>query len=111
MHIDPLDDPTPTAAPCAGGLLAGTLALMTGWAAPERSVHCSDSQQRALMARKIASNLYFLREHPDVAPGLRRVIGKLHQRWVLLAQALPAAPASDVDLARTEMAGAANALH
>lgn len=62
------------------------------------------------MARKIASNLYFLREHPDVAPGLRRVIGKLHQR-VLLAQALPAAPASDLDLARTEMNGAANALH
>jgi hypothetical protein len=54
------------------------------------------------MARKIASNLYFLREHPDVAPGLRRV---------LLAQALPAAPASDLDLARTEMNGAANALH
>jgi hypothetical protein len=101
MH-SPHDDTDIPALPCAGGLIAGTLALMTCWAAPEPSAHASEAQQRALMARKIASNLFFLREHPDVAPGMRQVIGKVHERWVLLAQALPIA---------TEHTRAVSALH
>lgn len=111
MHSDAFEDPAPTDLPCAGGLMAGTLTLMTCWAAPERSAHADEALQRALMARKIASNLYFLREHPDVAPGLRRVIGRLHERWVLLAQAMPVDAAPGVDLARAGSLNAATALH
>jgi hypothetical protein len=87
-HRNPDENPSAPTLPCAGEQAAGTLALMTCWAAPERNTDASDEQQRLLMARKIASNLYFLREHPDVAPGLRQVIGKVHARWLLLAQAL-----------------------
>lgn len=85
------DDPSP-ALPCAGGLLAGTLALMTGWA------ECSDGARRVLMARKIASNLFFLREHPQLPGGLRLVVAKVHAHWIELAAgaagAQAAAPAS-----------------
>jgi hypothetical protein len=91
MHPTPQEDDAPL--PCAGGLIAGTLALMTCWAAPEPSNHASEDEQRALRARKIASNLFFLREHPDLAPGLRQVIGKVHERWLRIAPARPDAPA------------------
>jgi hypothetical protein len=111
MHTDPFEDRTDPTLPCAGGLLAGTLALMTCWAAPERSAHASEEQQRLLMARKIASNLYFLREHPDVGAGMRQVIGKAHERWVLLAHAQPADDEAELDHAQGERADAANALH
>jgi hypothetical protein len=90
MQPTDFEDPSP-ALPCAGGLIAGTLALMTCWAAPEPGARATEREQRELMARKIASNLYFLREHPDVAPGLRQVIGKVHERWLLLAQTAPVA--------------------
>jgi hypothetical protein len=90
MHNEPFADDAPPL-PCAAGLIAGTLALMTCWAAPEPGARASHEEQRALMARKIASNLYFLREHPDLAPGMRQVVGKAHQRWLLLAQAQPRA--------------------
>jgi hypothetical protein len=106
MQPTPVEDIAAPALPCAGGLIAGTLALMTCWAAPEAAAPVSAQHQRALMARKIVSNLYFLREHPDLAPGLRQVIGKVHQRWLLLAQALPPAAEPHPDPLR-----AANALH
>jgi hypothetical protein len=94
MQTTDFEDPSPTL-PCAGGLIAGTLALMTCWAAPERSATATDEEQRALMARKIASNLFFLREHPELAPGLRQVIGKVHERWLLIAQAAPVATTAE----------------
>jgi hypothetical protein len=87
MQITDFEDPSP-ALPCAGGLIAGTLALMTCWAMPEPSASATKEQQRALMARKIASNLFFLRQHPDLAPGLRQVVAKVHERWLLMAPAL-----------------------
>ena len=112
MHTDTsFEDPDEPNLPCAGGLLAGTLALMTCWAAPERSAHASEAQQRLLMARKIASNLYFLREHPDVGSGMRQVIGKVYERWLLLAHALPADNEAGLDVAQPELADAVNALH
>jgi hypothetical protein len=83
------DDPS-SALPCAGGLLAGTLALMTGWA------ECSDGARRVLMARKIASNLFFLREHPQLPGGLRLVVAKVHAHWVELAAAAPPAGSAGV---------------
>jgi hypothetical protein len=91
MHITDLEDQQP-ALPCAGGLIAGTLALMTCWASPEPHATATEEEQRALMARKIVSNLFFLREHPDVAPGLRTVVAKVHQRWLLLAPHMTAMP-------------------
>jgi len=61
---------------CAASLLAGTLALMTRWAAPDPT-----AMQRELIARKIVSNLFFLREHPHLPPGLRSVSVRLHAAW------------------------------
>jgi hypothetical protein len=89
MHLSPtLHEPHDGAdeLPCAGGLLAGTLALMTAWAAPEPAARIDVLQQRRLMARKIVSNLFFLREHPALPPGLRMVVAKLHARWSEVAQ-------------------------
>lgn len=82
----PDDDDHDQPRPCAGGLLAGTLALMTCWAAPEPEAKVDAQQQRSLIARKVVSNLFFLRDHPDVGPGLQQVVGRLHQRWILIAQ-------------------------
>jgi hypothetical protein len=111
MHIPTEFEDAPAALPCAGGLLAGTIALMTCWAAPEPSADASQEQQRLLMARKIASNLYFLRQHPDVGAGMRQVIGKAHERWVLVAHALPAGSDAGLNRAQPELADAVNALH
>ncbi len=110
MHANNFEE-TSEALPCVGGLVAGTLALMTCWAAPEPSDSATEEQQRALMARKIVSNLFFLREHPDVAPGMRHVIGKVHQRWLLLAQAEPYAAAAEADAAWHEPSDYSSALH
>jgi hypothetical protein len=82
----PPDDAVSGDLPCAGGLIAGTLALMTSWAAPPDAACAA---QRPLLARKIVSNLFFLRHHPDLGEPMRRVIGKVHERWLPLAQALP----------------------
>jgi hypothetical protein len=84
--LSPQDAADANELPCAGGLLAGTLALMTGWAAPEPNATLGAPQQRELMARKIASNLFFLREHPALPPGLRLVAARLHARWSELAR-------------------------
>ena len=71
----------------------------------------SEEQQRQLMARKIASNLFFLREHPDIGPGMRQVIGKVHQRWVLLAHAQSVDNGAAIDPTRPAQADALNSLH
>jgi hypothetical protein len=86
MNTASIQDENRPPVPCAGGLLAGTLALMTCWADPDPQAGLDVGQQRALMARKITSNLCFLREHPDLPAGLRAVIGKVHQRWSVLAR-------------------------
>jgi hypothetical protein len=80
------DDANPM--PCAGALLAGTLALMTSWADPCQQARCGVATQRRLMARKIVSNLYFLMHHPQVAPPLRSVMSNAHRRWVLVAASI-----------------------
>jgi hypothetical protein len=93
MHDrSPLEDDDTPALPCAGGLLAGTLALMTCWAQPEPDAALDAAQQRVLMARKIVSNLFLLREHPDLPPGLRLVATRLHARWGAIAEPSPVQP-------------------
>lgn len=72
--------------PCAVGLLAGTLALMTAHASPEPTARVDSVTQRRLMARKIVSNLFFLQHHPDAPPPLRQVAANMHARWLPMAR-------------------------
>ena len=88
--------------PCPGALLAGTLALMTAWADPCGNAHCTAARQRHLMARKIVSNLFFLKGHPHVQPMLRNVMANAHRRWVLVAASVEeAAPGEPVAMEAT----------
>ena len=61
--------------PCVEALLAGTLALMTGHAQSDDAVH------RRLMAKKIASNLFFLNQHPGLTEAFRTVLNRLQKSW------------------------------
>lgn len=72
--------------PCLESLVAGTFALMTCWAAPAADAAQPTSRQRTLMARKIVSNLFFLKTHPHASPGMRQVMARAHERWVLLTE-------------------------
>ena len=72
--------------PCLESLVAGTFALMTCWAAPAQDGTPPSSRQRTLMARKIVANLFFLKTHPHASPGLREVMGRAHERWVLVSE-------------------------
>jgi len=61
--------------PCAEAMLAGTLALMTGYAQHQ------DAGVRSLMARKVVSNLFFLSGHPHLSDAFRTMLGNLRARW------------------------------
>lgn len=67
--------------PCAEAMLAGTLALMTGHA------QSSCVSQRALMGRKVLSNLVSLGQHPRLSPNFRVVVQRMHQHWDVLLKA------------------------
>lgn len=69
--------------PCLEALLAGTLALMTGFS----EAKCV--QQRNAMSQKIFCNLGVLSQHPLVSPGFQALTWKLRMHW--LAQASDAA--------------------
>jgi hypothetical protein len=73
--------------PCVQGLIAANVALMTAYANPAPDARVDMASQRRLLARKVASNLFFLREHPLLSPGLRQVMAHAHQHWVALAAA------------------------
>jgi len=61
--------------PCAEAMLAGTLALMTGYAQQQ------DAGVRSLMARKVVSNLFFLSGHPHLSDAFRTMLVNLRARW------------------------------
>ena len=61
--------------PCAEALLAGTLALMTGYVQA-----CCDSHRDA-MGRKIAANLQMLADAQGFTPHFRTVVWSLQGRW------------------------------
>jgi hypothetical protein len=84
--------------PCAAGLLAATLALMTGHAAPDPGARIDAATLRRLTARKIASHLCVLRQHPDLPPGLRQVAAQLQARWAPLAEDGPRQPSAQLSL-------------
>lgn len=71
------DDPLP----CAEAMVAGTLALMTAWASPFPNAAFDAHAQRALIARKVVSNLFFLQRHPGLSAGLRQVMANAHEQW------------------------------
>ena len=71
----------PTHLPCPDALIAGTVALMTAWAAPCSSCSLDVDHQRPLFARKLLSNLLLLQQHPALSPGLRQVMAQAHARW------------------------------
>jgi hypothetical protein len=62
--------------PCAEGLLAASLALMTGYADPQAC-----PRHKPLLARKVAETLATLCDHPLLNPNFRAVLWGLSQRW------------------------------
>jgi hypothetical protein len=96
MQVPPLnrfaetgDQAEDAALPCAAALVGGTLALMTAWVDVGDGVGSSavGDGHRRLLARKIVSNLFFLRHHPALQESLRRVVGNVHERWLPIANA------------------------
>lgn len=72
------DDPLP----CAEAMVAGTLALMMAWASPCPNAAFDACAQRALIARKVVSNLFFLQRHSGLSAGLRQVMANAHAQWL-----------------------------
>ncbi len=64
--------------PSVEALLAGTLALMTGYAQSPR-----DDPHRALMAGKLIANLLRLSGHPQLSPPMQTMLANLRTRWQL----------------------------
>lgn len=64
--------------PSVEALLAGTLALMTGYAQSAR-----ECPHRPLMARKLVSNLFFLSGHPQLSVPMQTMVSNLRTRWQL----------------------------
>lgn len=61
--------------PSAEAMLAGTLALMTGY------VQQQDDGIKQLMAKKVVSNLFFLTHHPYLSEAFRQMLTQLRERW------------------------------
>lgn len=70
--------------PSAEAMLAGTLALMTGYA------QNTCPNRRMLMALKIRHNLDQLRSHADLTAQFRQVLLRLCHEWGALAVGMPA---------------------
>jgi len=84
MHT--ADDDTQLPIPSLEALVAGTVALMTSWAAPCPDARIDSAAQRSLLARKVISNLFFIQNHPCASAEFRQVMANAHQRWVGLTQ-------------------------
>jgi hypothetical protein len=69
--------------PCIDGMLAGTLALMTGYA--EHQCEQGNATCRNLMAKKIVSNLFFLASHPQMPKTMALVMRNLQNHWHTLS--------------------------
>ncbi|MDO9438986.1 hypothetical protein [Hydrogenophaga sp.] len=73
-HLDKQDEEYTM--PSMEALLAGTFALMTGYAQSAR-----DCPHRACMARKLVSNLMVLSAHPQLSPAMQIMLANLRTRW------------------------------
>jgi hypothetical protein len=62
--------------PPVEALMAGTLALLTGYAQS-----APDCAHRPLMAAKLVSNLFYLSGHPDLSVPMQTMLANLRTRW------------------------------
>jgi hypothetical protein len=65
--------------PSVEAVLAGTLALMTGYSQALQAE--LDPARRLDMGRKVGANLALLTDHPLLSPGFRQVAQGLRRRW------------------------------
>jgi len=65
--------------PCIEAVLAGVLALMTGYS--QSLLADQPPDQRLAMGTRIAGHLWALADHPQLSPEFRTVLGNLHRRW------------------------------
>lgn len=77
--------------PSVEALLAGTLALMTGYAQSAR-----ECPHRPLMAGKLVSNLLYLSAHPQLSPPMQTMLANLRTRWQLEMENTADATATDI---------------
>ncbi|MBS3996997.1 MAG: hypothetical protein KGZ67_06610 [Hydrogenophaga sp.] len=63
--------------PSAEALIAGTLALMTGYA--QTDALCT---RRVLLARKLVCNLGSLAQHPQMSAPMQSVLSRLQSHWL-----------------------------
>lgn len=98
--MEPTNNDTDLPVPSLEALVASTAALMAAWAAPCADARCDHLAQCSLLARKIGSNLFFIKNHPCASPAFRQVMANAHQRWVGLLHATPEASAPAPDLCR-----------
>jgi hypothetical protein len=69
--------------PSVEAVLAGTLALMTGYSqALQAELH---PEHRLLMGAKIGNNLALLTEHPMLSVNFKRILVGLRHRWMLMS--------------------------
>ncbi len=68
--------------PCVEAVLAGTLALMTGYSQAAQAE--LDPARRLAMGTKIAANLALLMDHPRISLGFRQVAYGLRRRWLAM---------------------------
>ncbi|HEY9063467.1 MAG TPA: hypothetical protein VIO33_00695 [Burkholderiaceae bacterium] len=75
--------------PSVEAVLAGTLALMTGYSqALQAEV---DPRGRIAMGDKIGDNLGLLLDHPQLSAGFRQVLSGLQRRWQAMGECTRAA--------------------
>ena len=70
--------------PSVEAVLAGTLALMTGYSQALQAE--LDPQDRVAMGEKIGDNLGLLIDHPQLSLGFRQVLFGLQQRWRAMSE-------------------------
>ncbi len=70
--------------PCIEAVLAGTLALMTGYSQALQAE--LDPAQRLRMGVKISENLALLMDHPMLSLGFRQVVRGLRGRWQAMSE-------------------------
>jgi hypothetical protein len=95
-----LEDPMPACTteehtlPQVEALLAGTLALMTGYS--QALLAAQQPEHRVLMGRKIGNNLQLLAEHPLLSTPFQTMLTSLKHRWSQMA-ACTAEAALDIE--------------
>ena len=82
--------------PCIEAVLAGTLALMTGYSQALQAE--LDPARRLQINAKVADNLALLMDHPMLSLGFRQVVRGLRSRWQAMGDCTAQA-ASDCECA------------